>query len=253
MLTTRQEKILECVVKEYTRTAQSVGSKNLLNRYKFGVSPATMRAEMFELERLGYLYHPHTSSGRIPTDKGYRFFVASLMKDKELSRKDQISLQEELWKLRAKSNRMARTAAKMLSVLSHNLAISGVVEEEEYFQSGIKELLSQPEFTDIDGICRIVEVLDYLDQNIADLLVDLKQGEVKALIGKENPLVKGEQCSIVVARCRLPEGETGIIAIMGPKRMEYAKNISLVRYVSEVLEGRAELSGPLSIKTEDNS
>lgn len=240
MLTLRQEKILEGVVKEYTRTAQSVGSRNLLARYNFKVSPATIRSEMSELERMGYLYHPHTSAGRIPTDKGYRFFVASLMKDKELSRKDQLLLQEELWKLKAKSNRMARTAAKMLSVLSHSLAISGVVEEEEYFQSGIKELLSQPEFTDIDEICRTVEVLDYLDKNIANLLDELKQGEVKALIGNENPLFKSEQCSIVVARCRLPEGETGIIAIMGPKRMEYAKNISLVKYVSGLLEGRSD-------------
>ena len=92
----RQEKILECVIEEYTSTALPIGSKILVEKYKIKASPATIRNEMAELEEEGYLYQPHISAGRIPTDKGYRYFVEELMKDRELSKREQIKLQEEL-------------------------------------------------------------------------------------------------------------------------------------------------------------
>ena len=235
MLSVRQRNILECVVKEYTSTANPVGSENILKHYNFPASSATIRLELAELEREGYLYQPHTSAGRIPTDKGYRYFVNSLMKNRELSLSDQAMLQEELMKLKAKNIRLTRTAAKLLATLSHNLAISGLIEEEEYFQSGVRELLSQPDFSDVDEVCKTVEVLDYLDQNIDHLLEDLEEGQVETFIGKENPLTRSENCSLIIARCRISKNQTGIIAIMGPKRMRYAKNISLVQYMANLL------------------
>jgi|AntAceMinimDraft_16_1070373.scaffolds.fasta_scaffold37353_3 transcriptional regulator of heat shock response len=236
MLTERQQKILECVVKEYTQTANPVGSASILKRYGFSISPATIRMEMAGLEKMGYLYQPHTSAGRIPTDKGYRYFVNSLMNNQELTKRDQSLLQEELLKLRARNVKLTRITAKLLAVLSQNLAISGIVKEKEYFQSGIRGLLSQLEFTNVDEIYKTVEMLDYLDQNIEQLIKKLGKGEVKILIGKENPLIKNKECSVVVSRCRLPYGEDGILAIMGPKRMRYARNVSLLKYVVKLLE-----------------
>jgi transcriptional regulator of heat shock response len=237
MLTERQRKILECVIKEYTQTANPVGSTNILNEYHFDLSPATVRMEMAELEDRGYLYQPHTSAGRIPTDKGYRYFVSSLMQYQELGKKDQFLLQEELFKLKVKNLKLIRSLAKLLGALSHNLAISGLVEEREYFQSGIRGLLSQPEFSkNIDEVCRTVEVLDYLDQNVERLMKKLGKGDMKVLIGRENPLIKGKECSVIVSRCQFADGENGILAIMGPKRMEYAKNVSLVKYIADLLK-----------------
>lgn len=242
MLSERQKKILEVVVKEYTRTAEPIGSEELLKRYGFQVSPATIRAEMAELDRQGFLYQPHTSAGRIPTDKGYRYFVSGLMENRALSWKEQKVLQEELLKEKARNVRLARTTAKLLAALSQNLAISGFIEEEEYFQSGIKSLLLEPEFSDIDEICKVVEMLDYLDENIDRLVAKLRDGEVQTLIGKENPLTGGQDigCSMVVSRCKVSGGKTGILAIMGPKRMKYAKNISLIKYVTNLLGGRQD-------------
>jgi len=78
----RQEKILSAVIEEYTQTAIPVGSSILAQKYKFKVSPATIRNDMTALEEDGYLYQPHISAGRIPTDKGYRYFVEEVMKDK---------------------------------------------------------------------------------------------------------------------------------------------------------------------------
>jgi len=77
----RQKQILEAVVKEYIDTAQPVSSKVLCKKYKLGVSSATIRAEMKRLEQQGYLYQPHTSAGRIPAEKGYRFFIGQPSKD----------------------------------------------------------------------------------------------------------------------------------------------------------------------------
>ena len=81
----RQELILGSVVREYVDSAIPVSSSSLVEKYDFNLSPATIRAEMMELENEGYLYQPHTSAGRIPTDKGFRYFVDVLMEDKELS------------------------------------------------------------------------------------------------------------------------------------------------------------------------
>ena len=122
MLTERQKNILSVVVKEYTDLAMPVGSKHISRKYKFDLSPATIRNEMNELEDTGYLFQPHTSAGRIPTDKGYRYFVEKIMPDKELSKAEQKKLQAELLKLKAKNTRLERTAAKLLSSLSGNLA-----------------------------------------------------------------------------------------------------------------------------------
>ncbi|MBD3245172.1 MAG: hypothetical protein GF335_04220 [Candidatus Moranbacteria bacterium] len=236
MLDTRKKKILESLIKEYTKTAEPVGSLYLLKKYDFGISGATMRNELSLLEKQGYLYHPYTSSGRVPTDKGYRYFVESLMKKRNLSKNEQSLIQQELLKLRVKNTRLARTTAKLLAAFSKNLAISGLIEEEEYFQSGIRDFLSQPEFTKVDEVCKAVEMLDYLDENVDKLLSSLQSGETRTLIGRENPLAKTEGCSLVVSKIRFPQGHSGLLAIMGPKRMNYDKNISLIDYVSKILE-----------------
>src|SRR4030043_2066606 len=141
MLTNRQKRILSVVVKEYTETAVPVGSKHIAKKYGFGISSATIRSEMNELEDAGFLFQPHTSAGRIPTDKGYRYFVEKIMPDKELSKTEQKKLQAELLKFKAKNTRLTRTAAKLLSGLSGNLAISGVVGKDEFFDFVMRELL----------------------------------------------------------------------------------------------------------------
>jgi transcriptional regulator of heat shock response len=240
MITKRQEKILDKVIAEYTKTAEPVGSLALLKKYDFGISAATARVELSSLEKEGFLYQPHTSSGRVPTDKGYRFYVSKLMKNRSLSLSDQKRLQEEHLKLMAKNARLTRMAAKLLSAFSRNLAISGLIEDEEYFQSGVKELLRHPEFNKIDEVCKTIEVLDYLDENVEKLISKIKRDEVKTLIGRENPLMESEGCSLVVSRTKLKNGKNVIIALMGPKRMEYARNISLVKHMKNLL-GSGEL------------
>jgi len=233
MLTERQKNILSMVVKEYTQTAVPVGSKVLAGKYKFDLSPATIRSEMNELEEKGFLHQPHISAGRIPTDKGYRYFVEKIMPDKELSKQEQKKLQAELLKMQAKNTRLTRTTAKLLSSLSGNLAISGVKHEFDDF--GMKELLDEPEFREMDDLCRLAETLDYIDEKFDSLVKNLRDNEVKIYIGEENPIKEISNCSMMVTPYKTKSGEKGILALIGPKRMKYAKNKSLIEYMKKLL------------------
>jgi heat-inducible transcriptional repressor len=144
----RQRKILGAVIKEYTDSAEPVGSKVLVEKYHIKASSATIRNDMADLEAVGFLFQPHTSAGRIPTDKGYRYFVEEIMEDKVLSFSEQKKLQTEFLKLKAQQSRMSRTMAKVLSNFSGSLAITGT--EKEVYDFGIRELLSNPEFSERD-------------------------------------------------------------------------------------------------------
>jgi len=235
MLTERQKNLLSVVVKEYTETAVPVGSKHIAKKYKFDLSSATIRAEMNELEEQGYLHQPHISAGRIPTDKGYRYFVEKIMPDKELSKPEQKKLQAQLLKMQAKNTRLTRTTAKLLSGLSGNLAISGVKHEFDDF--GMKELLDEPEFQEMDDLCRLAETLDYIDEKFDSLVKNLRDNEVKIFIGKENPIKEISNCSMMISPYKTKSGERGLLALIGPKRMEYAKNKSLIQYMKKLLGG----------------
>jgi transcriptional regulator of heat shock response len=230
----RQKQVLAAIVEEYSKTAVPVGSQLLLEQYGFDVSSATLRNDMIALEKAGFLYQPHTSAGRIPTDAGYRFFVEEIMPDESLSIAEQKSMQKELLTLRAKHTRLGRSTAKLLSALSGNLAVAGLGDNEGLYDFGMKELLENPEFRELDELCRLVEALDSLDEKFDVILADLQQGETKIFIGKENPIAEISNCSMMVAPYENEEGR-GILAIIGPKRMQYAKNKSLLEHMRKLL------------------
>jgi transcriptional regulator of heat shock response len=231
----RQQKILTSIIEEYTNSAQPVSSELLVKKYAVKASPATIRNDMTKLEKEGLLYQPHISAGRIPTDKGYRYFVEEIMKDRELSIAEQKKLQAELLKLKAKNTRLERTVVKLLSGFSGALAITGATEKEEFFESGIKSLVNQPEFKSIDEVCKLAEVLDVVDEKFEKIAKDLKENETKIYIGEENPINGISNCSMVVSSYKLKGGEKGILALIGPKRMKYAKNKSLIEYMKKLL------------------
>lgn len=234
----RQNHILAAVVKEYTDTALPVGSSLVADKYLSGVSSATVRNDMAALEDEGYLHQPHVSAGRIPTDKGYRHFVETMMEDRELSRAEQRKMQKELLELRAKNVRMSRTTAKLLSALSGNIGLSGVVEKDrgEFYDSGFAGFLEEAaKRGDMDEVCRLAEVLDLIDEKVDVLLAEMNDGETKIFIGEENPIREISNYSMVVSPYTSKEGERGMIALIGPKRMEYARNKSLIEFVKRLL------------------
>jgi heat-inducible transcriptional repressor len=133
----------------------------------------------------------------------------------------------------AQNNRLSRATAKLLSSLSGSLAVTGF--EKEFYDFGIKELLENPEFQEIDEFCKVAEALDYIDENVDVILKKIKLGETKIFIGKENPIKGISNCSMIVSPYETQEGEKGLLAIIGPKRMKYAKNKSLMEYMKKFL------------------
>ena len=231
----RQKRILAAIVEEYTEVAIPVGSKILAEKYNLNVSAATIRNDMMALEEEGCLYQPHISAGRIPTDKGYRYFVEEIMGDKELTLQEQKRLQKELLKLKAKNTRLSRTTAKLLSGFSGNLAISAMLDKDEFYDFGMRELLDEPEFRKLDDVCQLAEMLDYADEMFNQIAGEIRDGNTKIFIGKENPIREISNCSMIVSPYKLKNGEKGILAIIGPKRMRYAENKSLIEYMKKFL------------------
>jgi heat-inducible transcriptional repressor len=114
-LTERQQSVLRAVVEDYVITAVPVGSKTLVQRHGLGVSSATIRSAMAELEALGLLSHPHTSAGRVPSDLGYRIYVESLMREAQLDRADQLMIRHQFRQVQLTSNDWLRLAASILA------------------------------------------------------------------------------------------------------------------------------------------
>lgn len=237
-MTERQAEILGAVVEEYIKTGRPVGSKLLAESHDWGVSSATLRAEMLDLEDEGFLYQPHTSAGRIPTDRGFRYFVDLLMerRRRDLTEKELCALQVELLKLKAQNRLLSRSVAKLLAEMSGNLAVSGAPNRQDFFQAGVGELMAEPEFKNLDSLGRLAEVLDYLEENAQRLFREVeKTDETRILIGRESPLAIAEECSMVVSKCHFDGKEEGLVAIIGPKRMHYSRNVAMIDAVQKIL------------------
>ncbi|CAA9529027.1 MAG: Heat-inducible transcription repressor HrcA [uncultured Thermomicrobiales bacterium] len=122
-LSPRQQAILKLIVQEYVQTGRAVGSKSLTERHAIGVSPATIRHEMAELEAAGYVQHLHTSGGRVPTDKGYRYFVHRLMGTPELSSSDQIMIRHQFQQVEVRLEPWMELAASVLAETAGNVSV----------------------------------------------------------------------------------------------------------------------------------
>lgn len=124
-LTDRERQVLEAVVRTYVDTAEPAGSRTVCRRFKLGVSAATVRNTMSDLEEKGYLLHPHTSAGRVPTDQAYRFFVDRLIQPATLSPRQEARLVEALDADGASAvEELVRRATRALSLLSRELGIA---------------------------------------------------------------------------------------------------------------------------------
>lgn len=123
-LTDRERQVLEAVVRMYVETAEPAGSRTVTRRFELGVSPATVRNTMSDLEDKGYLFHPHTSAGRVPTDLAYRFYVDKLVQPTGLTDAERMSLAHELEARSSEVERLVRQATRALSVMSAELGMA---------------------------------------------------------------------------------------------------------------------------------
>jgi heat-inducible transcriptional repressor len=147
-LTERERQVLDAVVRTYVDTAEPVGSRTISRGLKLGISAATIRNTMSDLEEKGYLFHPHTSAGRVPTDTAYRFFVDRLMEPVVLTDVERASLERELDVAGSAVERLVRHATRALSLLSNELGVAvaprlddAVLEKLELIQVSSNKVL----------------------------------------------------------------------------------------------------------------
>jgi heat-inducible transcriptional repressor len=230
-MTDRQEKLLSAIVEQYAEVASPVGSSLLAK--VFNVSSATIRSEMAELERLGYITQPHTSAGRVPTDKGYRFYVNNLIEtnknvlperraERALATRVQMGGVPEL---------MIRNAVDTLVELTQNLAVATI--GNQLYMSGLSNLFGQPEF--INGL-QVQQVASLLD-NLEPWLREAAPNEpLSVYIGAENPIGRTAGCSLIISRFRSPFSDSSYIGTLGPTRQSYRDVMMLVRRAGQELE-----------------
>lgn len=187
MLTQRQSRILELVIREFVETASPVASQLISRKYRMNASAATIRNEMAELEEQGYLMHTHTSSGRVPTDQGYRHYVEALMREEELPWQEQQTIRHQFHQIERGQDAWVHLAASLLAQLAENAAVV-TVPRNDVCRIKHLELVSLHERTAL-----LVLVLDEgrLEQQVVTLAEVATQEDLHTVAGKLNQLFAG--------------------------------------------------------------
>lgn len=229
-LSQRQKKILGAIVEQYAEVAAPVGSSLLAKAFE--VSPATIRAEMAVLERKGYIKQPHTSAGRVPTDKGYRLYVNQVQELPELpagkNAERALSARVQHGGL---PEQTIKNAVETLVELTHNLGIATI--GNQLYMSGLSNLFNQPEFLNAERVQEVARLLDNLEPWIKEAAPN---EPLSVFIGSENPIGRGADCSLIISRFRSPYSDNSYIGVLGPTRQSYRGVMSLVEHAGRELE-----------------
>ena len=339
MLTERRRRLLQLIVDEYVNTAQPVGSGSVAQKHNMPYSPATIRNEMAALEDEGFITHPHTSAGRVPTDLGYRYYVQTLMREEKLPEDlkqtirhqfhqaareldewarlcaaiiagrlqnaavvstphsshprlrlvelvsvhenlallivvlqearvvqqtiplEQPMTQDELTALARRLNEIVggKTAAELRAqtaaqpgaaptepatpaegaIIEATAALLETAETsmlEPSFMEGMRDLLKQPEFARGEQLLSLLELLEERNLSRAIPTPSGEGHEIRILIGGEHPEDAMRVCSVITTRYAGPSGLQGVLSVVGPTRMDYPRAVSMVRYMSSLME-----------------
>ena len=328
---------MQAIIDEYIDTAEPVGSRSIAKKHELGLSSATIRNEMADLEDMGLLAQPHTSAGRVPSDKGYRLYVDSLMETRDLTIEEIRAVTNELDIKINELGAVIRNASAVISKLTKYTAVSltpvqddteittievvgidqnkvciivvsksGIVKSNivsppvrltekelaiftqickkhlcgslqehvspvtaeiahaeaslrgiddntaklmldsifscimqmcntEVYLDGTTNIMNFPEFRNVQRAREFLEILEE-KKSIGNLISELAKDErIKMLIGNENPIDVIKECSIIGATYSAGSTVFGTIGIIGPKRMEYSKVVSIIEYINGMI------------------
>lgn len=332
MLDQRKLQILKLIIDDFIDSGQPVGSRTIAKNPLLGVSPATVRNEMADLEELGYLYQPHTSAGRIPSDLGYRLYVENIEKESRITQKQRTLIRNLLLRGKIKSEEVVSNAARLMAEMTgmvvvatlpgfkkHALAnlkmikisdskvlmilvsdnevvknimlpFSGTnqmlldqisdslyrnlygstiedidirkisrmkfelrqyekvidylvpvlrdtlsnIDDVDYVVEGYENILSVPEFSDVEKARQIYRLFD--DHAIlAELFDDADAEGLSVSIGEENAIEALRDCTVIHMAYRYRSQDFGRFAIIGPRRMDYRRVISVADHIKNTL------------------
>lgn len=238
-LSPRQTAIIKAIVEEYTATAEPVGSVTLENKYRLGVSPATLRNEMAVLEEKGFLSQTHSSSGRLPTSTAIKFYVNELMKERDLSVAEQVAVKEKVWDYRADPDALLREAVRVLAERTKTLSVA-TLDKDHTYHSGYANLLSAQEFFDINLTREILDMLDHSTRLIDIFARAMGNQPIHLLVGHDMGFELFEPVGCIFADIQVGD-RRGSLGVIGPRRQAYDRNMPLLRYVANLVNQIAEV------------
>jgi transcriptional regulator of heat shock response len=229
-MTERQQTLLKLLVDSYIQTAEPVSSQSLVQMSRLGFSSATIRNDLAALEENGYVKSPHTSSGRVPTDKGYRFYIEWFVDKPRPSVRERRHLEERTRGTNVELR--VRRLAQALSELTGNVVVLSSAPERS-FATGIALLLEMPEFHDPRMVMHLGQMLDRRELWLKVLRRQLGD-EIAILLGEESPF--GKDMATMTLILRLANGERLLMSIIGPMRMNYEHNLAMLREAQQLME-----------------
>lgn len=230
----RHARVLSGLITEYIKTGQPVSSRQLAEKNKLQLSSASIRSIMKDLCNTRFAYQPHTSAGRIPTDNGYRYYLDHLsVASLPANVRDRLHRQFE--DLAAKHESKQLAMAELLANLTRSLAIVGNITNHQFEQSGISSLFQDENDEQLHLMHDISILLDNMHQLLKQLS-DLENNVTTVFIGRENPYFASTHISLMLhpSLDQSTEKEKKIIMIIGPKRMQYRRNLSLLNEIENL-------------------
>lgn len=219
--------LMRLVVEEVVATGEPVGSQHLVLKHGLDMSPATVRNWFATLDQEGYLTQPHASSGRVPTEKGYRFYLKELMEERGLKRRDQQDLESATDQFDQTADGLKRLTHAVSDLTDH--AVIMVRRDGSVFSSGMARLFSQPEFFERDMVVSFGGMFDHVDE-IMNQIMGQQFAEPTALIGDDCPF--GKECGSVV----LNLNDETLLSLVGPMRMDYGRSFALLRQIQDLID-----------------
>lgn len=231
----RKDRILTIVVDEYVRSVTPVSSGLLAQQRHLDLSPATIRNILAELEEEGYLTHPHTSAGRVPTQRGYRYFVDHLMNEIQILKEERERIQSEYKEGMRELEKLLERTSEVISEMTHYTSIVSVDGENKIYCKGMSNVIGYPEFHDFKKMQQILHTLEERERILEVINRDLEK-KIQVFIGSEIACVEMENCSLAVSSYKTGKGPSGRIAVLGPTRMDYERVVSTLQYFSQLMK-----------------
>jgi len=232
-LNKRQEEVLRIIVNSHVQSAMPVSSNFIADA--LGLSSATIRNVMVELEEMGYVTHPHTSAGRVPTDEGYRYYIDSLMRIRSLNEHIIETIEENYHRgIHSVENIMEKTSG-LISDLTKYVGITIVTQLEKVYLDGTSHILEQPEFRDFKKLYAIFKCFEDKNTILHVLCGETDDGRLAISVGRENKLGYLKDCSIVSRGYKKRGKISGRLGVIGPKRMVYEKVVPMVEFLASAL------------------
>lgn len=235
----RKDEILRLTIEQYIVTVTPVSSARIARECSLDLSSATVRNILADLEGEGYLTHPHTSAGRVPTQSGYRYYVDNFIDEVQLLEAEKRRIKEEYERETFEMETLLEKTSEVLSNMTHYTSIVSVDGwDHKLFCGGTSFIMGYLDYQDVNrDIKKIKNILAALDEK-ERLLEVINRDLVKRidiLIGREMECSNIDGCSLVVSKYKSKQGPSGRIAILGPTRMDYNRVVSTLDYFSNLM------------------